>query len=147
MEELSAAYKEQKLDAFGLYCYGLVLKESQKETLSCPHPPHTVLIESILQFPYNWSAWLDLCEVVASQDSSLEEQKILYVPCALMVDSIWVMRTIVMLGKYARQVIMLNYMELLRETQNVKIVPWANFPLVSTVARASPGKFVNQELM
>lgn len=74
MEELSTAYKEQKLDAFGLYCYGLVLKESQKETLSCPHPPHTVLIESILQFPYNWSAWLDLCEVVASQDSSLEEQ-------------------------------------------------------------------------
>lgn len=76
LEELSEAYKEQKLDTFGLYVYGLVLKEAQKSTLPCPHPPHTILLESILQFPHNWSAWLDLAEVVVAQDSNQMEQKV-----------------------------------------------------------------------
>jgi anaphase-promoting complex subunit 8 len=74
LEELSEDYRDRKLDAFGLYVYGLVLKEAKKETLTCPHPPHTILVESILQFPYNWSAWLDLCEVVVAQDTTMEQQ-------------------------------------------------------------------------
>mmetsp|Transcript_22623 Transcript_22623/g.49203 ORF Transcript_22623/g.49203 Transcript_22623/m.49203 type:complete len:948 (+) Transcript_22623:225-3068(+) len=54
------------LDAFGLYVYGMLLKEAQKESIPCPHPPHMVLVESLLEFPLNWSAWLDLSEVLVS---------------------------------------------------------------------------------
>ncbi|CAJ1949143.1 unnamed protein product [Cylindrotheca closterium] len=74
LEELSAFYRDEKLDIFGLYVYGLVLKEAQKSTLPCPHPPHVILLESILQFPQNWSAWLDLCEVVVAQDGNIEQE-------------------------------------------------------------------------
>jgi len=59
------------LDAFGLYVYGMVLKEAQKETLTCRRPAYILLVESILEFPYNWSAWLDLAEIL-SLDSMLE---------------------------------------------------------------------------
>ncbi|OEU23001.1 TPR-like protein, partial [Fragilariopsis cylindrus CCMP1102] len=51
------------LDAFGLYVYGMLLKEAKNESIPCPHPPHMILVESLLEFPLNWSAWLDLCEV------------------------------------------------------------------------------------
>lgn len=71
VEELSDAYHTNKLDAFGLYVYGLVLKEASREKFLCPNPPHSILVESILKFPYNWSAWLDLCQV-ALTDSSIE---------------------------------------------------------------------------
>ena len=53
-----------KLDAFGLYVYGMLLKEARKESIPCPHPAHMILVESLLEFPNNWSAWLDLCEVL-----------------------------------------------------------------------------------
>jgi anaphase-promoting complex subunit 8 len=53
-----------KLDAFGLYVYGMLLKEAKKESIPCPHPPHMILVESLLEFPFNWSAWLDLCDVL-----------------------------------------------------------------------------------
>ena len=66
MEELEQAYLDQALDPFGIYVYGMVLKEAQIDTLTCPRSAHTILVESILQFPYNWSAWLDLCDVLAS---------------------------------------------------------------------------------
>lgn len=33
-------------------------------------PAHLVLIQSILQFPYNWSAWLDLSRLVMNSSSS-----------------------------------------------------------------------------
>jgi len=52
------------LDAFSLYMYGILLKEAKKASIPCPHSPHTILVESILEFPLNWSAWLDLCEVL-----------------------------------------------------------------------------------
>lgn len=35
--------------------YGIVLIKRQRKTLAV-----TVLIESVNQYPYNWSAWLDL---------------------------------------------------------------------------------------
>ena len=73
VEELAAAYDSNKLDAFGLYVYGLVLKEAKTEKLQSNHTPHAILVESILQFPYNWSAWLDLSDV-ALQDTSIEQQ-------------------------------------------------------------------------
>jgi anaphase-promoting complex subunit 8 len=74
VEEISTAYENDELDAFGLYVYGLILKEAQKESLLCPHEPHIVLVECLLEFPFNWSAWLDLCEVVVGQDTAVEQQ-------------------------------------------------------------------------
>mmetsp|Transcript_25042 Transcript_25042/g.46709 ORF Transcript_25042/g.46709 Transcript_25042/m.46709 type:complete len:463 (+) Transcript_25042:3-1391(+) len=65
---------EGELDAFGLYVYGMILKDAKKESLTCPHAAHGVLVESILEFPVNWSAWLDLCDVVVGQDTSIEQQ-------------------------------------------------------------------------
>jgi len=86
--ELYIPYVEGALDAFGLYIYGVVLKALRSSsspaglTTRSPtsvmrhddgggrgsdafppggHPSaHTVLIESVLLYPYNWSAWLDL---------------------------------------------------------------------------------------
>ena len=62
--ETTGENRTNKLDAFGLYVYGMLLKEAKKESIPCPHPPHMILVESLLEFPYNWSAWLDLCEVL-----------------------------------------------------------------------------------
>ena len=96
--ELHEYYTQNVLDPFGLYVYGIVLKESHKSASSSsssnnnttasssnistrnnipsPRPivfshdptqdvptPHSILIQSLLQFPYNWSAWLDLAEL------------------------------------------------------------------------------------
>jgi len=60
--ELSKYYSDGKLDAFGLYVYGMVLKALQKYRRSSSSLPgvHFILIESIIKYPYNWSAWLDL---------------------------------------------------------------------------------------
>jgi anaphase-promoting complex subunit 8 len=57
--------QQQFLDAFGLHVYGMVLKASRQSGSVLPPSsptPQTVLIQSILQFPYNWSAWLDLAD-------------------------------------------------------------------------------------
>jgi len=81
--ELSALYATDELDAFGLYMYGVVLKERlQTQTFPKPmtpddedkppvptatdallHQTKDVFVESILGYPYNWSAWLDLAEI------------------------------------------------------------------------------------
>ena len=90
--ELYHPYVEGALDAFGLYVYGIVLKAlrtasapaatapssvagrsptsvtlggSNRDILDQPPPPpaHFVLIESLLTYPYNWSAWLDLSDL------------------------------------------------------------------------------------
>lgn len=60
-EELYDAYKAGLLDAFGLYVYGLVLKESPAS--SGHFPAHVILTESLLAYPWNWSAWLDLASL------------------------------------------------------------------------------------
>ena len=99
LAELQTAHVGKTLDAFGLYIYGVVLKEMQKSpsastttavaaTVSRPsrlnsipksvhsdgcfdtHPSaQSVLIESIIQYPYNWSAWLDLAEICIIEPS------------------------------------------------------------------------------
>jgi len=87
------AAENDTLDAFGLYVYGIVLKELQKSSTpkssyfpTPNHPntskqqnfdssssnmfshsqnipsPQSILIQSIIQYPLNWSAWLDLAE-------------------------------------------------------------------------------------
>jgi anaphase-promoting complex subunit 8 len=51
-----------ELDAFGLYIYGTVLSKLENIPSGSP-PAHKILMESIIQFPYNWSAWLDLANL------------------------------------------------------------------------------------
>ena len=59
--ELAVQFNDGKLSAMGLYVYGLVLKEylPKKHTQSA----HFILMQSILAFPCNWSAWLDLASL------------------------------------------------------------------------------------
>ncbi|KAI7815865.1 hypothetical protein BC939DRAFT_404660 [Gamsiella multidivaricata] len=53
--ELSKCYQDGALDAFCKYLYGVVLIKQQRKSLAV-----VVLLESVNQYPYNWSAWLDL---------------------------------------------------------------------------------------
>ncbi|KAL7470643.1 hypothetical protein ACHAXS_010903 [Conticribra weissflogii] len=79
-----------ELDAFGLYIYGVVLKEL-RGTKRSPGKKRTaaslgvsgsddsgdtaqaILIRSILMYPYNWSAWLDLAEL-CSEDPLIDRE-------------------------------------------------------------------------
>jgi len=84
LSELEDYYKKNMLDPFGLYVYGIVLKEAQKSptpiTTSSPRTiiyrggvetpaAHTILIKSLIDYQYNWSAWLDLAELCVSDPS------------------------------------------------------------------------------
>ncbi|CAE7193896.1 APC8 [Symbiodinium sp. CCMP2592] len=62
-EDLSALYREQKLDGLGLYVYGIVLKG-----LELKEDARRVLLESVHAFPCNWSAWLDIISISADLD-------------------------------------------------------------------------------
>ncbi|KAI1298576.1 Anaphase-promoting complex subunit 23 [Mortierella claussenii] len=53
--ELAGCYEAESLDAFCKYLYGVVLIKRKRKGLAMK-----VLIESVNQYPYNWSAWLDL---------------------------------------------------------------------------------------
>ncbi|KAL4178637.1 hypothetical protein AMTRI_Chr13g116080 [Amborella trichopoda] len=53
--ELSTERKKGTIDAFGLYLYGVVLKEKGCEDLA-----RTVFVESVNEYPWNWSAWSEL---------------------------------------------------------------------------------------
>ena len=84
-----------ELDAFGLYVYGVVLKairgakrapSGERHTNNEPNrtsdartdesvgdAAHVILIRSILKYPFNWSAWLDLGELCV-EDSSIDQE-------------------------------------------------------------------------
>ncbi|CAO3572047.1 unnamed protein product [Mortierella alpina] len=53
--ELTECYNAGTLDSFCKYLYGTVLIKRQRKSLAVK-----VLVESVNQYPYNWSAWLDL---------------------------------------------------------------------------------------
>ncbi|MCL7029266.1 hypothetical protein MKW94_011986 [Papaver nudicaule] len=53
--ELSTQRKNGTIDPFGLYLYGIVLKEKGRKELA-----RTVLVESVNSYPWNWSAWSEL---------------------------------------------------------------------------------------
>ncbi|KAI3985197.1 hypothetical protein MKX01_015131 [Papaver californicum] len=53
--ELSTQRKNGTIDPFGLYLYGIVLKEKGRKDLA-----RTVLVESVNNYPWNWSAWSEL---------------------------------------------------------------------------------------
>jgi hypothetical protein len=87
--ELTELYLEGGLDAFGLYIFGVVLKElkipvgtssSQQQKSSGGMEvgvgvgpvanAYTVLSESCAKFPWNWSAWTDLAEVCVENEQT-----------------------------------------------------------------------------
>ncbi|RAL52451.1 unnamed protein product [Cuscuta campestris] len=53
--ELSTLHKNGTIDSFCLYLYGLVLKQKGNYNLA-----RTVLVESVTNYPWNWSAWAEL---------------------------------------------------------------------------------------
>jgi len=82
-QELLSQYKQKKLSSFGLYIFGVVLKNLQKQQqqyASPPHTPQSILIQSILSYPYNWSAWLDLSELCVENPSIHSEVERLLQP-------------------------------------------------------------------
>jgi anaphase-promoting complex subunit 8 len=64
--ELAEYYNNQQLDAFGLYLYGMVLKESLPS--KGQHDPCQILLQSLRLLPCNWSAWLDLADLKVDDD-------------------------------------------------------------------------------
>jgi len=90
--ELFILYHTQKLDAFGTYVYGMVLKEVQKSQINTLSDAmkslsmndlkslseetdmvHAILVDSLQQYPCNWSAWLDLASVCVDNPSLQQE--------------------------------------------------------------------------
>lgn len=61
--ELLSMYQRGRLDAFGLYIFGVVLKELS--LFDGDDGAYHVLCESVRIFPWNWSAWLDISEICA----------------------------------------------------------------------------------
>ncbi|KAK3439981.1 hypothetical protein EUGRSUZ_B00321 [Eucalyptus grandis] len=61
--ELSMLRKNGSIDPFGLYLYGLVLKEKGSE-----HLARNLLVESVNSYPWNWSAWSELQSLCTTID-------------------------------------------------------------------------------
>ncbi|XP_010515126.1 PREDICTED: anaphase-promoting complex subunit 8-like [Camelina sativa] len=59
--DLSALRSTGAIDSFGLYLYGVVLKEKGNETLAIAS-----LVESVNSYPWNWSAWSELQSLCTS---------------------------------------------------------------------------------
>lgn len=95
--ELQDSHKKSHLDAFGMYIYGVVLKELQKSPIkhnasssgSSPRSTivnsnipaaHVMLAKSIMAFQYNWSAWLDLAELCIADPVVEQEVEYLLKP-------------------------------------------------------------------
>ena len=97
LKELGKIYRSGTMDAFCLYIYGIVLKEVQKQSShSSTHPSmlaqelnpasglftgqnqhqptsQSILIQSVLLYPLNWSAWLDLAETCIENPVIIDE--------------------------------------------------------------------------
>lgn len=54
-QELSSSQKNGTLDPFGMYMYGIVLRENGHNTAA-----RDILVKSVDAYPWNWSAWLEL---------------------------------------------------------------------------------------
>ncbi|CAN6268381.1 unnamed protein product [Urochloa humidicola] len=61
--ELSTHRRTGSVDSFGLYLYGLLLRDKGCEGLA-----RTVLVESVNSYPWNWSAWSELQSLCTSND-------------------------------------------------------------------------------
>ena len=57
--QLSELYEQGQLDGFGLFLYGIVLRDMDQKEKAV-----TVLVESVNVYPWNWSAWKTLVREV-----------------------------------------------------------------------------------
>ena len=107
--ELRRAYQLGNLDAFGFYVYGVVLKGLRGAKCAPPNTnttannkkdgafakgstsdiiglegdaAHRMLVKSILLYPFNWSAWLDLGELCVDDPTIDQEVEELLLPIA-----------------------------------------------------------------
>ncbi|EED91115.1 predicted protein, partial [Thalassiosira pseudonana CCMP1335] len=71
--DLHRAKELGNLDAFGLYAYGVVLKGLRGTKRAPLDTAHEMLIQSILKYPFNWSAWLDLGDLCV-EDPSIDQE-------------------------------------------------------------------------
>jgi len=62
-KELSTHRRTGSIDSFGLYLYGIVLRDKGCEDLA-----RTILVESVNSYPWNWSAWSELQSLCTSSD-------------------------------------------------------------------------------
>jgi anaphase-promoting complex subunit 8 len=66
--ELSVLHGQGKLDGFGLYLFGMVLKEMGSKQKDSAITAKSVLLESVNAYPWNWSAWLDLATFCSDKE-------------------------------------------------------------------------------
>jgi len=64
VSELRREHKAHKLDAYGLYLYGVVLKR-----LELVKEARGVLVSAIHKEPLHWGAWLELASLVFDKGS------------------------------------------------------------------------------
>lgn len=63
LETLKKLYENQKLDAYSLYLYGVVLKRLDLNEMAIP-----IFLESVNLAPTLWSAWLEMAPLVANRE-------------------------------------------------------------------------------
>ena len=61
--EYEKLYKQNKLNEFNLYLYGLVLKDQERKKEA-----REIFIAVLNKFPCFWSCWLELCRLIDGED-------------------------------------------------------------------------------
>ena len=56
-------YRQNKLNEFNLYLYGLVLKDQERKKEA-----RDIFINVLNKFPCFWSCWLELCRLIDGED-------------------------------------------------------------------------------
>ncbi|XP_062222555.1 anaphase-promoting complex subunit 8-like [Phragmites australis] len=62
-KELSTHRRTGSIDSFGLYLYGIILRDKGCEDLA-----RAILVESVNSYPWNWSAWSELQSLCTGSD-------------------------------------------------------------------------------
>ena len=57
--DLKQLYSNKELNGINLYLYGLVLREQERSK-----DARKIFIECLNEFPYLWSAWIELCKII-----------------------------------------------------------------------------------
>ena len=61
--EYEKLYRQNKLNEFNLYLYGLVLKDQERKKEA-----RDIFINVLNKFPCFWSCWLELCRLIDGED-------------------------------------------------------------------------------
>ena len=78
LSEFTSFRESGKLDSYGVYLYGVINKELYRQSGKASanrsfRNSLMALIDSLLMFPYNWSAWRDLADLCLENLSVHEE--------------------------------------------------------------------------